>query len=260
MDADDSPLSSPGSSLGFSGEARRVSDLILGRIVSGAYPAGLRLPAEVDLAKELDCGRSTVREALRHLAGMGLIRSRRGSGAMVQDFRREGTPALLPPYVMAGSFDRPVPVLARELLGIRTLLARQAVRLAALYAQPEGLAEARAILARQPSLERDPVAHGLNEFELFRALVIASGIWPAVWLANAFWPPMRELHERLAGTVGRIPSDYQARMESLVAKVAARDADAAEAEVTSWFARVDGELLGELERVLGAAPNKEVGR
>src|ERR1700686_3427839 len=129
------------------GEVRRVADDILGRIMSGAYPAGLRLPAENDLAAGLSCGRSTVREALRHLAGLGVVASRRGSGAMVLDFRREGTPALLPWYVLAGRFDRPVGVLARELLGVRTQLAAQAVRLAARYAEPQAIAEARAILA-----------------------------------------------------------------------------------------------------------------
>src|SRR4051794_7385185 len=94
------------------GEVQRVSDRLLGRIVAGDYGRGVRLPSEVDLAAELSCGRSTVREALRHLTSLGVIKSRRGSGAMVLDFRREGTPALLPAYVLAGRFDRPVPVLA----------------------------------------------------------------------------------------------------------------------------------------------------
>src|SRR3954465_12849954 len=137
------------------GEVRRASDAVLKRIVSGAYPAGLRLPSEADLAAELACGRSTVREALRYLTGMGVVKSRRGSGAMVLDFRREGTPALLPWYVLAGRFDRPVGVLARELLGMRTLLAAQAVRLAARYADPGTIIRAREILGRAPSLAHD---------------------------------------------------------------------------------------------------------
>src|SRR5277367_6016908 len=197
-------------------EVRRVAHEILGRIVAGAYPAGLRLPAENDLATAYSCGRSTVREALGHLAGLGVVKSRRGSGALVLDFRREGTPALLPWYIVAGRFDRPVGVLARELLGVRTLLAAQAVRLAARYAEPPAIAEARAILARAPDLAGDPIAHGINELDLFRSLVTGSGIWPAVWLANVFWAPMRELHERLAGAVAHVPADYQAQMTRLV--------------------------------------------
>jgi DNA-binding FadR family transcriptional regulator len=239
--------------MSLSGEVRRVSNEILGRIVSGAYPAGLRLPAENDLAAALSCGRSTVREALRHLAGLGVVASRRGSGAMVLDFRREGTPALLPWYVMAGRFDRPVPVLARELLGVRTLLAAQAVRLAARYAEPPAIAEARAILAKAPALAADPVAHGSNELDLFRSLVTGSGIWPAVWLANVFWPPMRELHVALAGAVGHIPRDYQKQMTRLVDLIEAGDDVAAEAHVVGWFDRVDAGLVADLERILGVA-------
>jgi GntR family transcriptional regulator, transcriptional repressor for pyruvate dehydrogenase complex len=238
----------------LSGEVRRVSDEILGRIVSGIYPSGLRLPSETDLAVEFSCGRSTIREALRHLTGLGVVRSRRGSGALVRDYRREGTPALLPWYIFTGQFDRPAPVLARELLGLRGLLATQAVRLAARYAEPQGIAEARGILARAPSLENDFAAHALNELELFRALVCASGIWPAVWLANVFWAPMRELHALLAASVGKIPSDYQAQMERLVDRIEARDEAGAAAHLGAWLTHVDETLLHELEQVLRRSP------
>lgn len=245
------------------GEVRRVSDEILTRIVTGAYPAGLRLPSEADLGSQLDCGRSTVREALRHLTGLGVVRSRRGSGAMVLDFRREGTPALLPSYVLAGRFDRPAGALARELLGVRTVVALQAVRMAARYADAAGVAEARAILALAPGLSADRVAHSQNELELFRALVCASGIWPAVWLANVFWAPMRELHGMLAGSVGAIAAGYQAEMTRLLDLIEARDEAAAEAHLAAFFARVDENLLRELEWVLeaaslGAPPGKAI--
>jgi len=233
------------------GEVRRVSDAILGRIVSGAYPSGLRLPSETDLATEFACARSTVREALRHIASLGVIRSRRGSGAMVLDFRREGTPALLPWYLFTGRFDRPPGVVARELLGIRALLATQAVRLAARYADPGGLGEARTILARGPALEGDRVAHAWNELELFRSLVCASRVWPAVWLANVFWAPMRELHRQLAPTVGSIPEGYQVQMERLLELIEARDEAGAEAHLSAWLVQVDGFLIQELEQVFG---------
>jgi DNA-binding FadR family transcriptional regulator len=239
------------SSTSTSSEVRRVAGEILGRIVSGAYPAGLRLPAENDLAASLDCGRSTVREALSQLAGLGVVKSRRGSGALVLDFRREGMPGLLPWYVLAGRFDRPVGVLARELLGMRTLLAAQAVRLAARYAEPSALAEAKAILARAPSLAKDPAAHGRNDLDFFRALVTSGGIWPAVWLANTFWAPMRELHEQLAGVVGPVPRDYQEHMTRLVELIEKRAAAKAEAHVVAWFSRVDEGLVPQLEQLLG---------
>jgi DNA-binding FadR family transcriptional regulator len=233
------------------GEVRRVADRVLSRIVGGKYPAGLRLPAELDLATEFGCGRSTVREALRYLAGLGVVRSRRGSGALVLDFRREGTPALLPQYLLTGRFDRPPMTIARELLSVRSLLAREAVRLAARYADAESLDEPRRILAASPALAHDPVAHAWNELELFRALVFASGIWPAAWLANAFWGPMRELYGLFAPSIGQVAPDYQPQMTTLLELCARRDEAAADRHLSVWLARVDARLLDELPQVLG---------
>lgn len=242
-----------------------MADGLLARIVAGRYPSGLRLPAEVELAEEFSCARSTLREALRHLAGLGVVRSRRGSGALVLDFRREGTPALLPHFLVAGG--PPSPVLARELLHLRSLLATEAVRLAARYASVGSLVEARRVLAAAPAVEADPVAHALTELDLFRALVVASGVWPAVWLANAFWAPMRELYDLLAPWVGRVPRGWQRHMEGLIDRIERGDADAAVEHVAGWLARVDERLLSDLDEALvrlgaadGAAASREVAR
>lgn len=53
------------------------------QIAGGAWPVGTKLPGETTLAKELGVGRSTVREALRALAGAGLVQSRQGAGVFV---------------------------------------------------------------------------------------------------------------------------------------------------------------------------------
>ncbi|MET9864714.1 GntR family transcriptional regulator, partial [Streptomyces sp. NPDC006386] len=53
------------------------------QITGGHWPVGTKLPGETTLAKELGVGRSTVREALRALAGAGLVRPRQGAGVFV---------------------------------------------------------------------------------------------------------------------------------------------------------------------------------
>lgn len=53
------------------------------QITGGEWAVGTKLPGETALAKSLGVGRSTVREALRALAGAGLVQPRQGSGVFV---------------------------------------------------------------------------------------------------------------------------------------------------------------------------------
>lgn len=232
------------------GEVQRVADTLVSRILAGTYPSGLRLPSEAAMAEELDCGRSTIREALRHLADLGLVRSRRGSGAMVLDFRREGTPALLPAYVRAGALGSSAAAMAREMLRLRTLMASEAARLAARYATPDKLGRARDRLAAGPALESDPAAHALNELELYRELVVASGMWPAAWMVNAFWGPLRELNTLFAPAMGPVKPAFQATMIELFALIEAHDEAGSVALIDRWFEGVDAELVRIIERAL----------
>lgn len=54
--------------------AQKLQDAIL----SGELPVGSSLGSERDLKEQYDCGRATVREALRVLRGQGLVEVRRG--------------------------------------------------------------------------------------------------------------------------------------------------------------------------------------
>jgi DNA-binding FadR family transcriptional regulator len=59
--------------------AQRLRD----QIADGSWPVGTKLPGETTLARDLGVGRSTVREALRALAGAGLVQARQGAGVFV---------------------------------------------------------------------------------------------------------------------------------------------------------------------------------
>ncbi|KRA23628.1 GntR family transcriptional regulator [Microbacterium sp. Root61] len=63
--------------------ADQAADLLLARIRAGEWPLGARLPGETTLGPQLGVGRSTVREAIRQLAGRGVLTSRQGSGVYV---------------------------------------------------------------------------------------------------------------------------------------------------------------------------------
>ena len=63
--------------------ADQAAELLLERIRSGEWALGAKLPGETTLAPQLGVGRSTVREAIRQLAGGGILTTRQGAGVFV---------------------------------------------------------------------------------------------------------------------------------------------------------------------------------
>ncbi|GAB2589445.1 FadR/GntR family transcriptional regulator [Kribbella endophytica] len=63
--------------------AEQAVEEILRRVGAGEWPVGQKLPGETTLAAQLGVGRSTVREAVRELAGRRVLESRQGSGVFV---------------------------------------------------------------------------------------------------------------------------------------------------------------------------------
>ncbi|ALX67403.1 FadR/GntR family transcriptional regulator [Microbacterium sp. XT11] len=63
--------------------ADQAAELLLDRIRAGEWQLGQRLPGETTLAPQLGVGRSTVREAIRQLAGRGVLATRQGAGVFV---------------------------------------------------------------------------------------------------------------------------------------------------------------------------------
>ena len=62
---------------------------IEGRIVSGEWPPGFRLPFEVDLARDYGCSRMTVNKVMTQLAKAGLIERHRKAGSFVRKPRAQ---------------------------------------------------------------------------------------------------------------------------------------------------------------------------
>jgi DNA-binding transcriptional MocR family regulator len=62
---------------------RQIEERLREQILTGALPAGTRLPPERRLASRLAVNRSTVVHAYRDLVGAGLIEQRVGSGSRV---------------------------------------------------------------------------------------------------------------------------------------------------------------------------------
>ena len=61
----------------------QIADRLRSEIASGALPPGTRLPSERDLARALEVGRPSVREAIAALKNDGLVETRAGAGTYV---------------------------------------------------------------------------------------------------------------------------------------------------------------------------------
>ncbi|CAO5233563.1 FadR/GntR family transcriptional regulator [Frankia sp. AgKG'84/4] len=134
------------------------------QITSGEWPVGTRLPGEVSLAATLSVGRSTVREALRALAGAGLVRSRQGAGVFVI--------ATEPSREWRDTLRRAA---VGDIYEVRMLLEVQAVRLAAVRRTAKDVAAMRAALAaRRQAATTDDAAFVDADIALHATVVAAA--------------------------------------------------------------------------------------
>ena len=62
---------------------QQVMDDLKGEIARGVYPAGSRIPAEMELAKSYGVGRITVRRAIEELSRAGYLNRQQGRGTFV---------------------------------------------------------------------------------------------------------------------------------------------------------------------------------
>lgn len=106
-----------------SGSALAVSTLarLKSRIAAGEWPVGTKMPTEPQLAEQLSVGRSTVREAIRSLATLGMVETLTARGTFVRSL----TPA---PSLLLEALSVYSPA---ELIGMRRALDVEAVQAAA---------------------------------------------------------------------------------------------------------------------------------
>jgi len=132
-----------------------VAERLAGEIRSGAYAPGERLPSERELARRLEVGRASVREAIAALQVQGVIETRPGSGSFVAADAAERLPA------PAGL---PHDASPSDLLETRLLIEPAIARLAAERGRPDAECE-RLLAAMEAAADpADPAArHGWNE-------------------------------------------------------------------------------------------------
>ena len=139
-------------------------------IASGDFAAGDRLPPERELATRFNVSRASVREALRVLEALGLVRVRRGADNGVVLLEQPEN-ALEPLFRFHLTLEHAT---VEDLIEFRTVIETWTVQAAAELQQEEPLAEAEDLLERMDEGAPDPRSFLPLDLEFHLALARAA--------------------------------------------------------------------------------------
>ncbi|MFB7916631.1 FadR/GntR family transcriptional regulator [Streptomyces sp. NPDC056061] len=196
------------------------------QITGGHWPVGTRIPGETTLARTLGVGRSTVREAIRALAALGLLQSRQGAGVFViADHAAEDWPTRLRRASVADVYE------------VRMLIEVEAARLAALRRTDEDLATLDAALTARRAAGAGGDAEFVEADIALHAAVVAAAHNPVLTdLFAEFAPALRQGLVDLVSLLALRnddPNHGDAVHDALVRAVVAGDAESAGRAVRS---------------------------
>jgi GntR family transcriptional regulator, transcriptional repressor for pyruvate dehydrogenase complex len=182
-----------------------VSDHVFGQlrdaIVSGRYRPEDTLPGERELASTFAVNRHAVREALRRLQQLGLVRVSQGGATRVLDWRVHAGLDLA--LSLARSADvLPVETLVRDMLEMRACVGIDAARLCAERGDPE--VTAALVRAAEEYGSLAPDLDAMNEANI--------AIWWLIVRGSGNTAYLLAFNSLVAGTfaVGDVPPDARA--------------------------------------------------
>ncbi len=202
-------------------------------ILSGKFAIGQKLPSERELAQQLGVSRPVVHEGLVDLQTKGLVSMKPRVGTVVNDYRSDGSLAILGSLIdyHQGHFE---PKLLESLLAMRRLIEIETARLAALHRTKEHLIALEGIIAQERTLNHDDIDI-LTEldyaFHHQIAMASANMVYPLflnsfkevyVNLSHQFFtvpqvaPVVKDSHERIAQAIA--DKDAQAA-STIMAKI-----------------------------------------
>lgn len=208
---------------------------IEGLLERGELRPGDQLPAERQLAEQLQVSRASVREALRSLELMGIVETRAGGGTFV----REAT---------ADALSRPLSsLIARghgleQVIEVRGLLEPAIAALAAGRITAEELAELRDILAAQQAKVKAGQPYAEEDTRFHELIGQASRNELLVTMLGVIWDVLRTSREEWLQTNTRAHASLDAHRRILAA-LEARDGEAARSAAAQHIRAVGEGIL-----------------
>jgi len=195
-----------------------------GLILSGKLSMGQKLPSERELALQLGVSRPVVHEGLVDLASKGLVSMKPRVGAVVNDFRREGSITLLNSLLNYHQ-GRISPEILQGMIEMRKLIEMETARLAALNRTREQLTELIKLVEEESRIkpeEIDALTEADFRFHHLIAMASSNVIYPL------FLNSLKEVYTNLSGaffgdgSVAKVVFDLHTRMLKAIDK---KDAD-----------------------------------
>ncbi len=218
----------------------RVSEEIIGQvrdlITSGRLKVGDRLPAERELAKILQVGRSTVREAIRALESLGILQARPGEGTFLVSNPAEQKPDPITANAFKSWENQ------RKLFEVRMVIEPDLAALAARRASPEQIGKMREILHEQEaSIKRGDI--GIKADTSFHFLLAeAAGNEILLRIMDSLMALLHETREASLHTSGRSATSLK-QHKAIVRAIEARDPAAAERRMREHIAGMEQLVL-----------------
>ncbi len=174
-------------------------------ILTGKIAISQKLPSERELALQLGVSRPVVHEGLVDLAAKGLVTMKPRVGTVVNDYRKEGSLAILNSIInyQQGGLD---PDLLDSLLETRALVEIETTRLAAENRTEEHMKSFHEILEKEEATSANDIKRITKlDFDFHHTIGMASGnhIYPL--LINSFKPVYMNFTSVFFSDAGMLP-------------------------------------------------------
>jgi len=153
-----------------------VAEQLRDAILDGRFGAGTKLPPERELAAEFGVNRTSVREAIKVLEGLGLVAVRQGDGATVRPLVDASLDVLGPMIFHGGRIDM---ALVGEMAEVMRPLLLEMGRLAIERCRPADLVALRRFrdVAGDASREREERFNAMHELFVVLADMTRNRVW-----------------------------------------------------------------------------------
>lgn len=208
-------------------------------LIKGLNP-GDRLPATQDLVKMLGGSRSSIRDAIRDLEIIGLIKSHQGVGTVVCEFSAD---SLMRPLTTWLGHQR---THLSQLLDFRSMLEPGLARQAAISASPKQIQKLEEIVLRQNEKVRRGDLAIEEDSEFHYTIAAACNNRVVLKVLDLLIDLLRETREQSLQVRGR-PLKSLTGHRRILSAIKRHDATAAENSMAGHIEEVEAAILGELK-------------